>query len=88
MLLCHGMSCYVMGSQNLIQELQERYHIGDGDTTADGELTVQVVNGCLGVCDHAPVVKLDDQFHGNLTVESFNEAIRNAVAARAAATAS
>jgi len=88
MLLCHGMSCYVMGSQKLVQELQERYGIGDGDTTADGELTVQVVNGCLGVCDRAPLVKLDDTYHGNLTVESFNEAIRQAIAARAAAPAS
>ncbi len=88
MLLCHGVSCYVMGSQKLIQELQERYGIGDGDTTADGELTVQVVNGCLGVCDCAPIVKLDDAYHGNLTVDSLNEAIRNAVAARSAAPAS
>lgn len=85
MLLCHGMSCYVMGSGDLVRELQERYGIGDGDTTADGELTVQVVNGCLGVCDHAPVVKLDDRFHGNLTVESFNRAIRDAIAARSPA---
>jgi NADH-quinone oxidoreductase subunit E len=88
MLLCHGMSCYVMGSNKLIQELQTTYGIGDGDTTADGELTVQVVNGCLGICDHAPVVKLGDEFYGNLTVASLNEAIRNAIAARAAAAVS
>jgi NADH-quinone oxidoreductase subunit E len=87
MLLCHGMSCYVMGSNKLIEELHTNYGIGDGDTTADGELTVQVVNGCLGICDRAPVVKLGDEFHGNLTVESLNEAIRNAIAARNAATA-
>src|SRR5919206_4614848 len=55
MLLCHGMSCYVMGSQRLVQELRDRYNIGDGDTTADGQLTVQVVNGCLGICDIAPM---------------------------------
>ncbi|HEY8445614.1 MAG TPA: NAD(P)H-dependent oxidoreductase subunit E [Thermomicrobiales bacterium] len=81
MLLCHGMSCYVAGSSRLVQELADRYGIRDGETTADGELTVQVVNGCLGVCDRAPIVKLDDKYYGNLTVESFNEAIQRAIAA-------
>jgi NADH-quinone oxidoreductase subunit E len=51
-------------------------------------LTVQVVNGCLGVCDRAPIVKIDDQYFGNLTTESLNEAIRGMIAARAAAKAS
>lgn len=81
MLLCHGMACYVLGSQRLVQDLEDTWGIGDGGTTADGELTVQVVNGCLGVCDHAPICKLDADFHGNLTVESLNAAIRNAIAA-------
>ena len=48
---------------------------------ADGELTVQVVNGCLGVCDRAPICKLDADFYGDLTVERFNEVIRQAIAA-------
>jgi len=81
MLLCHGMACYVMGSQSLVQELEDRYGVGDGGTTADGELTVQVVNGCLGACDIAPLCKLDADFHGQLTAESLNNAIRNAIAA-------
>jgi NADH-quinone oxidoreductase subunit E len=81
MLLCHGMACYVLGSQQLVQELSDRYGISDGGTTSDGELTVQVVNGCLGVCDKAPVVKLDDAFYGDLTVESLNDVIQRVIAA-------
>lgn len=84
MLLCHGMSCYVLGSQQLVQTLQDRWGIADGETTADGELTVQVVNGCLGVCDRAPIVKLDDAYYGDLTPESLNEVIQRAIAARRA----
>jgi NADH-quinone oxidoreductase subunit E len=80
MLLCHGMSCYVMGSQKLVQELSDRYGVSDGDTTTDGELTVQVVNGCLGVCDHAPIVKLDDDYHGELSVERLNELLTRVIA--------
>jgi NADH-quinone oxidoreductase subunit E len=88
MLLCHGMSCYVMGSQRLVQHLQTDYGIGDGGTTADGQLTVQVVNGCLGVCDRAPLVKIDDRYFGNLTVESLNDAIRSVISARTTASVS
>ena len=80
MLLCHGMACYVMGSQKLVDELESRYGIYDGGTTADGELTVQVVNGCLGVCDRAPLVKLDADFHGELNVEKFNNVLQRAIA--------
>lgn len=80
MLLCHGMSCFVMGSQKIVQELSDRYGIEDGGTTADGELTVQVVNGCLGVCDRAPIAKIDDAYYTHLTVESFNETLRKVIA--------
>lgn len=82
MLVCHGMSCYALGSQALVQELKDRWGIADGGTTADGELTIQVVNGCLGVCDKAPIVELDHAFHGNLTVERLNDVIQRAIAAR------
>lgn len=58
-LLCHGAACYVMGSQRLIDHLQEHYRIGDHDVTEDGELSLQIVNACLGVCDLAPVVLFD-----------------------------
>lgn len=80
MLMCHGMSCYVMGSQKLVQGLADNQGIGDGGTTAGGELTVQVVNGCLGVCNQAPVVKLDEEFHGRLTSDSFNELVQRVIA--------
>ena len=79
MLMCHGMSCYVMGSQKLVQELADGYGIGDAGTTAGGELTVQVVNGCLGVCNEAPVVKLDDDFYGRLTSDSFNALVQRVI---------
>lgn len=80
MLMCHGMSCYVMGSQKLVQELADNHGIGDGGTTTGGELTVQVVNGCLGVCNEAPVVKLNDDFYGRLTSDSFNALVQRVIA--------
>ena len=79
MLICHGMACYVMGSQNLVQEVQDRFGIEDGQTTDDEQVSIQVVNGCLGVCDRAPVVKIDDDYFGNVTPEQLTALLNQAV---------
>lgn len=74
MLLCHGAACYVGGSQRIVDHLDQRYDVTSGKTTRDGTLTVQVINGCLGVCDLAPVAQLDhERYCGHLSVESFEE---------------
>lgn len=80
MLLCHGMSCYVRGSQKLVQLLAEKYGVTDGGTTAGGELTVQVVNGCLGVCDKAPIVEIAHEYYGELTPQSFDALVQRVIA--------
>ncbi|HUG15225.1 MAG TPA: NAD(P)H-dependent oxidoreductase subunit E [Thermomicrobiales bacterium] len=79
MLLCHGSACYVGGSQRLIDEMQQRYGVHGDETTSDGELTLQIVNGCLGVCDLAPVIHLDHIYYGHLTSDSMNETISEAI---------
>lgn len=79
MLICHGMACYVMGSQNLVQEVQDRFGIEDGQTTDDEQVSIQVVNGCLGVCDRAPVVKIDDDYFGHVTPEQLTALLNQAV---------
>lgn len=79
MLLCHGMSCYVMGSSKLVQTMQDQFGVADGDTTADEQMSVQVANFCLGVCDRSPVVKIDDVYHGHVTPESLTELVNRAI---------
>ncbi len=79
MLICHGMACYVMGSQQLVQEVQKTFGIDDGETTADEQVSIQVVNGCLGVCDLAPVVKLDDDYFGPVDPEQLTSLLDRAV---------
>ncbi len=83
MLICHGMACYVGGSQQLVQCMQDEFGVRDGDTTADGNMSVQVVNGCLGICDRAPIVKIDDTFHGGVDAETLTDLVNRAVAATA-----
>jgi NADH-quinone oxidoreductase subunit E len=82
MLICHGMACYVSGSQRLVQTMQDEFGVKDGDTTADASMSVHVNNGCLGVCDRAPVVKIDDVFFGPVDSERLTELVNRAVAMR------
>lgn len=83
MLLCHGMSCYVMGSSKLVQTMVDEFGVADGETTADEQLSVQVANFCLGVCDRSPVLKLDDEYYGHVTSESLTELVNRAVSGKA-----
>lgn len=76
LLVCHGAACYVMGSQRLIETLKQDYDLGDHEVSPDGELTLQVMNGCLGVCDIAPVVQVDHgTYCGRLNPERLRQAI-------------
>lgn len=82
-LLCHGAACYVMGSERLIEEIRDVQKMGPDGRTPDGQFSVQIVNGCLGVCNLAPVVQIDHHTYvGHLTRERLAEvmqAIRNGV---------
>lgn len=78
MLICHGMACYVHGSQRLVQHMQDDFGVQDGDITADEQMSVQVVNGCLGVCDRAPVVKIDDDYHGPVDAAMLTDLVNRA----------
>lgn len=69
--LCDSVSCWVMGEEVLRARLQARLGIGVGETTPDREYTLLPV-ACLGACDHAPVLLLDRELHGDLTEEKLD----------------
>ena len=63
-LLCDSVSCWIMGYERLREHLA-RLGIGLGETTADGRFTL-LPNVCLGACDHAPVMMIDDAHYQDL----------------------
>ena len=67
-LLCDSISCYVMEYGKIYAALQEKLKIQFGETTADNCFTL-LPNACLGCCDHAPALMIDDDLYRNLTVE-------------------
>lgn len=71
-LLCDSISCWVMGYEKIRKALMERLQIGFGETTADGRFTL-LPNPCLGTCDHAPALMIDEELYRDLSVESLDQ---------------
>lgn len=61
--VCRGTACHVRGSKLLLDNFAGALKIKPGETTPDGEFTLETV-ACLGACSIAPVVTVDDDFHG------------------------
>jgi len=63
--LCLGTACHVRGGPKILRELKGLLHIEPGQTTADRQFSLNVVN-CLGVCAIGPVMMLDRKFYGEM----------------------
>jgi len=71
-LVCDSVSCWIMGYDTIVNHLEKRLGIGFGETTVDGRFTL-LPNVCLGACDLAPVMMIDDQLYGELDAEKIDE---------------
>lgn len=67
-LVCDSVSCWVMGYDRVCERISEQLGIGLGETTPDQRYTLLPIV-CLGACDHAPVMLVDDDLHGDLAPE-------------------
>jgi NADH-quinone oxidoreductase E subunit len=71
--VCEGLSCYLVGgAEPLIDTIANFLHIKPGETTPDGEISLEVVQ-CLAACDYAPAMKINDDLYGNLTEDRIKE---------------
>ena len=71
-LVCDSISCWIMGYERVLQHLQDRLGIVKGETTADGVFTLLPIV-CLGACDQAPAMMIDDELYGNLDPDKIDE---------------
>jgi len=74
-LLCDSISCYVMGYKKLQDALQQKLKIKFGETTSDQRFTL-LPNCCLGCCDHAPALMIDEDLYQDATVEMLDEILK------------
>ncbi len=74
-LLCDSISCYVMGYEQIYDHLQALLHIKFGETTSDARFTL-LPNACLGCCDHAPTLMINEDTYRDLTNDKLNDIIK------------
>ena len=66
--VCLGTACYVKGSGDIFQRLQEKLGIQSGMCTPDGKVSLDACRG-VGACGLAPVLRVNDEVYGRLTVD-------------------
>jgi NADH-quinone oxidoreductase subunit E len=75
-LVCDTISCWIVGQEEVYAHLKKQLGIDWGQTTPDGRFTLLPVP-CLGACDKAPAMMIDDELYGDLTREKLDEILRN-----------
>lgn len=66
--VCRGTACHVKNSANILYALESTLNIKAGETTRDKKFTIEVVN-CIGACSIAPVITINEEYFGRLTVK-------------------
>jgi NADH-quinone oxidoreductase subunit E len=74
--VCMGTACHVRGAPRLADEVLGQLNVAPGDTTEDGEFTVETVN-CLGACALGPVVVLDGKYYDHMTPAKLRDLIEH-----------
>jgi len=69
--VCQGTACHVMGGKELLDYLSDKLGVSEGETTADGMFSLERV-ACLGCCGIAPVIVVDEDFHGRCTIKNLD----------------
>ncbi len=84
--LCDGTACHVKGTPLVVTALEDGFEIEPGQTTADGDLTIEIVY-CLGSCALAPVTVLDEQVMGRVRADMVVRKVKKYIATAKKATA-
>lgn len=63
--VCLGTACYVKGSGDIYDRLQQQLGISGGECTADGKFSLEACR-CIGACGLAPVLTINEEVYGRL----------------------
>lgn len=80
--VCLGTACHVRAAPLILDAAERTLGVADGGTTADNQFTLQSV-GCVGACAIGPVVEIDGEHHGQMTVPKLTRLLQKRKAAAA-----
>ena len=72
---CLGTACYVAGVGQLIEKAKQTLNIDLGETTPDGQITLEECR-CVGACSQAPVVVVNDEVQGRMRPNKFPQIVK------------
>jgi NADH-quinone oxidoreductase subunit E len=75
-LICDSISCWIVGYDKILETLTRALGIRFGETTPDERFTLLPIP-CLGTCDHAPALMIDEDLHRDLTPEKIENILNN-----------
>ena len=70
--ICNSPSCYLNGSLNLIKFIEKELKIKSGQTSKDGLFSLHICS-CIGCCDKAPAMKINNKVYDCLTKEKIKK---------------
>ena len=64
--ICKSLPCLLKNARVIIESIRKELGIKPGETTADGRFSFELTN-CIGACDQAPAMMINNDVHGDLT---------------------
>jgi NADH:ubiquinone oxidoreductase subunit E len=74
--ICNSVPCFIQNASGIMKAVQKAIGISPGETTGDGRYSFMLTS-CIGACDQAPAMLVDDDIHGNLTPGKIVEILRS-----------
>ena len=73
--VCRTLPCALRGANDLMAHLKTRLGVRDGETRADGKFSLVSVE-CLGACDRAPFIQINDREYGPLDAAKMDDILK------------
>ncbi len=81
--ICHGISCHLLGADELLHHAEERLGVKGGGTTADGTFTVEGVE-CIAACTEAPCLQVNYRYENKVSIGDLDRLLDDLAAGRRA----
>ena len=73
--ICHGISCHLLGADQLIHHAEGTLGIREGETTPDGKFTLEGVE-CIAACTEAPCMQINYRYQNQINESQFDEIVK------------
>lgn len=74
--LCANIACWIRGCDAIKNHLSSKLEAEPGEVTKDGKFSWETVE-CMGACELAPMMQVDDDYYGNLTPQKVDEVLNS-----------